>query len=238
MKCAIFCLVALFEVATAQQSQPPQSPWDLSGTIRGEDGSVIVGAIVNLTELPPYLTKSRTRQWTAVSDATGGFKFQGLYRGRFQPCAQAPGTAWLDPCHWGIKTSTVTLVDQSATIQVAIVLKKGAAISVRVNDPGALLDRNELPASGAHLLLGLTDDTGSWEPATITSKDSAGRTFQAVIPFDRSTTLVAASSLFKLAGYAGTTLQSSGISSTATISATSGKVPPILTLTITGMAKP
>ena len=218
----------------AQQATPVPPAWTVSGIVQGTDGSAISGAVVSLTALPPH-QRSRLRAWSAVTGRDGFFSFQALYPGQFQVCAQVPGTAWLDPCRWGLKALVVTLSDKQPTVSSILVIEKGAMVPVRISDPSALLDKNEGITSGAHLLLGLSNDRGAWEPATLGTKDSAGRTYLVVVPFDRPIKVTAASSFFGLASGDGIPLERNGIALMTTVTATSAKVPPTITISVIGV---
>src|SRR5579872_3839886 len=83
-----------------QQPQPAAVPigGNLDGTLTGDDGTLVGGALVSLGLLPPY-PESRLQQteWTTTSGTDGSFQIGQLPFGSFQICVQAPGTAWLNP---------------------------------------------------------------------------------------------------------------------------------------------
>ena len=79
-----------------------------------------------------------------------------------------------------------------------MVLKKGAAVPIRVDDPGQLLSQHEGKTAGAHLLIGVSTGSGLFYPALEVSKDTAGRNRQVVIPFDVPIKIVVNSAFFQL----------------------------------------
>ena len=88
-------------------------------------------------------------------------------------------------------------------VSVTIVLRKGAAVPVRIDDPGQLLNQHEGKTRGAHLLLGVGNDAFAFIPAAVVSKDANGRDLQIVVPFNSPAKLVVYSSFFKLSDTAG-----------------------------------
>lgn len=235
MKRAMLNILLTTSLSWALQLAVPPSVWEISGTVRGDDGSPVSDAIISLTALPPYETKSRIRQWSVVTSIGGRFTLQGLYLGHFQTCVQVPGTAWLDPCRWGGGPFVVRLTNTNSTATTALTLRRGAALTLRVNDQSGLLDGNEGVTPGAHLLLGLTNDGGAWEPALPLSKDVAGRTYRVLVPFDRSLKIVVASRLFSLADGANVPLLPTGVTSIIPVTTTTGKTPPTVVVSVVGL---
>jgi hypothetical protein len=76
----------------------------ITGTLKGDDGTTIVGGYVTLQLVPPY-PKSRLLKtdWTAASGSGGLFGFDGLNDGKYRLCAQVPQSTWLNPCEWGLQ---------------------------------------------------------------------------------------------------------------------------------------
>jgi hypothetical protein len=91
-----------------------------------------------------------------------------------------------------------------------IVMKKGAAVPIRIDDAGQFLPRHEGRTPGAHLLIGVTTQQRTLRVASTVSRDETGRTQQVVIPFDTPLRIMVASSLFRLVDGSGASLTGSG----------------------------
>jgi hypothetical protein len=171
----------------------------LAGSVRGADGSIIAGVVTASRE--PGLVVSRLAR-TSASTAIlpdGTFQFPPLADGAYRICVQAPGTAWLNSCEWGQDGNIASVsASKQPSGKVSIVLRKGALVTVRVNDPSQVLGGHEGKTPGAHLLIGVNTDSRFFREATITSKQAASRTYQVLIPFDRNVNLSVASALFQL----------------------------------------
>jgi hypothetical protein len=206
----------------------------VTGTLQGYDGTLIAGASVTLSRMPPYPEGTFWKKdWFVTSGTAGTFLFDGIYPGTYRLCAQAPAGVWLNPCQWGPQPSTVFLSSAQQSLSATIVLKKGVAVPIHVNDPGQWLAQNEGKTPGAHLLLGVANDAFVFEPAAITSQNSTGRNYSVVIPFATSVNLIVSSSFFQLSDATGTPLPRTG-STAIPITVSNGQQPTTLTLTVTG----
>ena len=101
--------------------------------------------------------RQQTTDWTSVTNAAGAFQFAALPDGDYTLCPRVPNSAWLNPCDWNFPTPTATITRSAPTASVNIILKRGAAVSVRINDPGQLLPQNEGKTPGAGFLLEVSD---------------------------------------------------------------------------------
>lgn len=170
----------------------------ITGTLSGDDGTPIVGGYVSLALVPPHFSRLRQTGWTVVSGAGGTFQFAGLNDGRYQVCAQAPKSAWLSPCEWGPQPAVISLSSAQPVADTKVTMKKGAAVGIRLDDPGRLLSQFEGKAPGAHLLIGVGNNSNTFLPALVTSRDATGREYQVVIPFNALVKIVVYSSFFQL----------------------------------------
>jgi hypothetical protein len=179
----------------------------IAGTLAGDDGTNIVGGYVSL-HLLSVRPEGRPRQtlWTVVTGAGGSFRFDGLPGGRYRLCAQVSSGAWLNPCEWGPQPPVVSLPGPPPIASVTMVLRKGVAVPVRVEDPGNILAQNEGKAPGAHLLLGVGNEALWFRPASLLSRDASGRSHQVVVPFNSAVKLVVRSTFFRLSDGAGVPL--------------------------------
>lgn len=231
MKKFAFALMWL-HVCLAQQSQL-NFGGSVSGTLTGDDGTIISGAYVTLLLVPPYPSgRLDNTEWAVVSDANGAFRFDGLNDGVYQVCAQVPQSAWLNPCAWGPATQPISLSVAQPTASLMLVMAKGAVVPIRVDDPLQLLAQNEGITREAHLLLGIGHDPFLFEPALVASSDLRGRNYQTVVPFNYPAKLVVYSSFFRLSNAAGAALPSTAVSIPFTVR--TGQQPPTLRFVLTG----
>lgn len=212
----------------------------ITGTLAGDDGTPIAGADVTLqsTDAPaPIVRRSRTMQRSVRTGEGGLFRFDQLNVGAYRLCAQAPGTLWLDPCEWKFTVPTVPITERLRQPEVKIVLKKGAAVPIRIDDAGQHLERNEGKNIGAHLLMGITTRSATFQVARQISKDSTSRVYQVVVPFDTTVNAVISSSRFKLTDTTGLALSKigGGIGTAIPILVRSGQPVPSLRFLIAGV---
>jgi hypothetical protein len=110
-----------------------------------------------------------------------------------------------------MQPTIVTMSAAQPLSNVTIVLKKGAVVPVRVDDPGQLLTQHEGKMRGAHLLMGISNDASSFAPAVVVSKDPNGRDHQIIIPFNTAVKIVVYSSFFQLSDAAGMPLPKTAV---------------------------
>ncbi len=226
----------MFGVALAAQAQQadPAGRGQISVTVKGEDGSVVSGAGVYLKRTLAQGAPPRQRtDWSATASVAGTVTFNLLPNSQYTLCAQAASGNWLNPCEWGAARSAAVLSAAQRAVDTTLVLKRGAAVSIRVDDPGGLLAQNEGKTRGAHLLLGVRSDALIFHPASIVAEDSGGRTYEVTIPFDAKVNVVVASSFFRLTDAAGAALAAGG-SAAVPVTVPSGQVPPMLRLAVSG----
>jgi hypothetical protein len=223
-----------FVLATQAQQAGPAGRGPISVAVKGEDGSLLSGASVFLrrTLVPGAPPRQRT-EWSATASAAGVVTFDLLPNGQYTLCAQAVSGHWLNPCEWGATRPAVVLSAPQGTARTTLVLKRGAAVSIRVDDPNGLLAQNEGKTPGAHLLLGVRSDALIFHPASIVAQDSGGRNYEVTIPFDANVKLVVASSFFRLTDAAGAPFAAGGTANIP-VSVPSGQPAPTLRLTVSG----
>lgn len=229
-------LTMVFWVAWTAQGQHAAAVGrgQVSVTVKGEDGSILSGAGVFLRRtLAPGAPPRQRTDWSATASAAGAAIFDLLPNGQYALCAQAVSGNWLNPCEWGGARPTVVLSAPQRTVSTTLVLKRGAAFAIRVDDPNGLLAQNEGKAPGAHLLLGVRSDALIFHPASTVSQDSGGRTYEVTIPFDAKVNLVVASSFFRLTDSAGAPFAASGAAAVPVI-VPSGQVAPTLRVVVSG----
>ncbi len=206
----------------------------IGGSVRGSDGTVVTSGLVHALRVGggPAPRVARTAA-TAAIQSDGTFQIPSLYDGTYQICTQTPGKDWLNSCEWGGTGNTALLTPSQANLQIAIALTKGAVVWIRVNDPGQLLLANEGKTPGAHLLVGVGTDVHYFQTAMVVAQDSSARTYQLLLPFDRSLAIVVNSARFQLADANGKALPAFG--HTIPILVPSGQTPPTITLSVIGL---
>jgi hypothetical protein len=121
-------------------------------------------------------------------------------------------------------------------VNLAVLLKKGAVLLIRINDADRFLPQNEGKRPGAHLLLGVPTDAFTFHPAALVSQDSNGRNHQIVVPFNTLVKLVVHSAFFRLGDAAGTPLARSAVHIPVFVQ--SGLTPSTITLRVIGSSAP
>jgi|SRR5271165_5710043 len=207
----------------------------VSGTLKGDDGTVIVGGSVHLYRIPGSSPgRTREAQWSVVSGAEGAFRFANVGQGAYRLCAQAQDGTWLDPCDWGLGANTLAPAQNSSGVM--LVMRKGTVVPVRIDDPGQLLSRPPSGLMGAGLLIGFGSDTALFHALSLASADSTGRSYQVVIPFDTAVKLIIASPFLQLADASGLLIPS-GATYQVPVLVPSGGTPPLLHFVVTGASK-
>ncbi len=208
----------------------------IGGSLAGDDGSAIAGGRIGLLLLnPPQLKRGAPQTlWSTASGAGGAFQVSGLSLGTYRLCAQVPDSTWLNPCEWGLNSPQVTLSAVQPNATVKVILSKGVAVRVRVDDPTRALAQQEGKTPGAHLLLGVATDAFSFRLAPIVSQDTGGRYHQMVIPLGTAARIVASSSFFRLSDGSGAALPSSVA---IPVTVPMGQAPATLRIVVTGGGK-
>lgn len=233
MRRLIFATVALLPCLA--QQPPVGDTGVITGAVRGEDGSSVAGAYVTLHLSFPSTPALRQRfqtQWGVYSGSGGSFQFSGLRNGTYRLCVQAPQTAWLDPCEWGLPIPSMTLTGAQRSQSITVSLRKGVEVPIRIDDAGQILLQSEGRIAGAHLLVGVRTPAFTFRPAVLTAQEGTGRTLRVVIPFDRPVKVEVASSFFKLADSNGAAFSRPGTAIPVTVPA--GQKAPTIRLSVTG----
>jgi len=217
----------------AQQLQPVAG--SISGNLRGDDGSAISGGIIILHREPTEksrMARQRT-DWSTVTAATGVFQFSGLPEGNYTLCPHVQNSTWLSPCQWNFPTPTATISRLIPNASVTIVLKRGAAVPIRIDDAGQFLSQHEGRTPGAGLLLGISSPGSFFHSMPLLSKDSNGRNYQIVVPFNTQLTLVVHPSFYRVNDTGGAPLKSA-VSTKIPLFVSSGQQVTPFKLTISG----
>lgn len=227
-------IALLFLLAVGCLAQPALNfNGEITGSLSGDDGATLSGGYVTLHMAPRY-PPGRRRQidWAALSGVSGSFRFTGLSEGTYRLCAQVLRSTWLDPCEWGLRPPAVSLSSAQPIAGVNMVLAKGAAVPIRIDDPDQVLSQNEGRTPGAHLLLGVPNDAKVFRASPVISRDSSGRNHEVVVPFNSTVKLVVSSAFFRLADEAGIPLP--GTTVQIPVLAPAGQPPVPIRLKVTG----
>lgn len=203
----------------------------------GDDSAPVAGVYVHLALLPPVPRRIPKSDWVALSDGGGGFEFTRLPVGSYRICVQAPKSSWLNPCQWGLEYPKVTLAASQPSANAQVVLKKGAVLSILLEDPLQLLSQHEGRTRGANLLLGVADDTLGFMPARLISSDPGGKRLEVVVPFNSLRTLVVRTAFFQLVDSSGAIL-SRKRATMIPLAFAAGQQPGVLRLKVTAAGEP
>jgi hypothetical protein len=236
MRRVAFLLVAMW-ASLAAQSSGFDGAGQIGGKLTGEDGAAIAGAFVSLELLPPFPKRLPQTTWTSVTGTGGTFRFDQLRAGKYRLCVQVPGSAWLNPCQWGSKFHLFTLTPGQPMADASLVLQRGAAIPIRMEDPGQLLSQHEGKAPGAFLTIGVNNDAYAFDEARLVSLDSNGQNLQVIVPFNSQRRIVVRSGYFQLADAAGVAL-SRAKATEIPVLVLAGQRPTEIRLKVTGAGQP
>ena len=230
-------LVIYAAAATAVVAQLQPVTGTINGVLAGEDGTALQGGSIVLHLMTKSLSRTghQRTDWTTVTGAAGAFQFQGLPEGDYTLCPRVPNSTWLNPCDWNFPTPAATITRPAPMASVNIILKRGAAVSVRINDPGQLLPQSEGKTPGAGFLLGVSDSRpGSFfRLVPLVSQDATGRNHQTVIPLNTPLTLFVHPTFYHVNDAIGAPL-SQGVTTKIPLLAVSGQQAAPVVFTVTG----
>ena len=155
-------------------------PQRVSGHVVDHAGRPVANSRIRAVPLTAPGSASSSPASRSLGAADGSFALTGLPAGLYQLCADAPGKELLDPCLWDRLPAPMTVGALPLTGR-AVQLKRGATLSIRVDDPAQALAVAEKSGKG-HLLVGVWSANGLFHPARVTAEDAAGRTYSLEIP--------------------------------------------------------
>lgn len=209
----------------------------INGTLSGEDGSTLQGATIVLHLLAKSAPRQRPRTtvWTSVAGTSGAFQFVGLPEGDYTLCPSLPNSTLLNPCAWGLPTPIATITSSNPTANIAVTLKRGAVVPIRIDDSAQLLAQHEGKTPGAGLLVQVSDGVpGSFfRRVPVVSQDSTGRDLQIVVPFNTPLTLYIHSTFYHVSDAIGVPLGQGATTRIPLVMASGQQIAPIK-FTITG----
>lgn len=174
----------------------PISPGNIPGKLlSATDRSPVAGATITLRSLAPanpFLTR-------VISAKDGAFALSAVPEGRFALCATAATSAFADSCVWG-QTQTILEVAKGAPSgQIVVRLMKSSLVQVRLNDANGYLAKQPVDKAPPHVLVGVWDRSGRFNPAREVKKDGNGITYELQVPADTPLDLKVYSRAVKLA---------------------------------------
>ena len=234
MKRLVLLFSLIVSTGRAQYGQPVTGT--ISGTLKGEDGTAIPGATINLHLTKPSVSRipPPKTNWSVVTTTGGAFQLAALPPGIYAPCPRVPNSTWLNPCEWSLPTPTATISSTTPNPNITITLKRGAPVPVRVDDAGQFLKQNEGRTPGAGLLLGVSSPGYLFRLVPLVSEDAAGRNYQIVVPFSTQLTLVIHPSLYQVSDAAGHALNS-GVSTKIPVFIPSGQQATLIRIAVKGI---
>lgn len=119
----------------------------------------------------------------------------------------------------------------------SLVMQRGAAIPIRMEDPGQLLSQHEGKTPGAFLTIGVSNDAYAFHAARLVSRDSSGQNLEVVVPFNSQRRIVVRSDYFQLADSAGVALSSAKATEIPVLVLT-GQKPAEIRLKVAGAGRP
>lgn len=216
-------------------AQSPGTPGGtVSGSVSGDDGTSINGTIT----LRKVTTKSRSRvpsqvEWRAKLDGKGGFTFPLVPFGEYLACVRAAEHSWLDPCEWDSKIPSVLVSGSRTSANLSVILKKGTAVDVRIDDPAGLLSQNEAKTAGAGLLVAVASDGLLMHIIPVYGRTNASRSYRLFVPPQTPHRLIVQSTFYKLADTSGLPLRETA-ATVIPFTPAGGRPLPVTTFTITG----
>ncbi len=182
MRWSLSFSVLLISAVGGAWAQP--QPQRVSGRVVDHAGGPVANSRIRAVPLTAaasgVVATPAGRGANALGAPDGSFALTGLAAGLYQLCADAPGRELLDPCLWD-RLPTPVAVGELPLTGAAVHLKRGATLSIRVDDPAKALAVAEKSGKG-HLLVGVWSANGLFHPARVTAEDAAGRTYSLEMP--------------------------------------------------------
>jgi len=130
-----------------------------------------------------------------------------------------------------------TVTPAQPVADASLVMKRGAAMPIRVEDAGQLVSKHKGKTPGALLTNGVSNDAYAFQAARLVSRDSNGQNLEVIVPFNSPRRIVVRSAYFQLADAAGAAL-SSARASVIPVLALAGQKPVEIRLKVTGVGRP
>jgi hypothetical protein len=243
MKSLGYTFIVTFLIASGAQAQSTAPTGTLHVVARDETGLPLPGArvayhrVVALTGVGRQAVPAPGEavvHSVASADANGASALPGLPAGNYVLCGWVPSRPYLDPCKWGVMPQMK--ISPNAVSSTTLVLRKGALLKVRINDPQRLIPQTKDGPLGGPFIVGVKFGRGAFIGAENTGLDPAGRDYQMAIPVGQQLYLWIFSHRFSLTDAANKAVDVSGVPAAFQASATADQV---FTFTVSGFqAKP
>jgi hypothetical protein len=208
--------------------QNPSKGGNIQGTVFGETGGPVVGALVTASRAAPAFSQ------TARSGPGGAFDLDGLPAGAYTLCVQVPGAGHLDPCRWSATPTTVTLSAGQISAGNRLVLKRASVLQVRIQDPDQYLSPRSAFVDPPQLLLGVLTPVGATSPAILSSTDRSGRTYEIAVAFDTPLTVAVSGKHVRITDTQGAAIQNSSASLNFMHTSSAAAIQPSFTFVVAG----
>jgi hypothetical protein len=160
-----------------------QTTGTIEGQVVDEHLRPIVGATVSISAVPRAGVKFQPHLTSAVSERHGIFRVSAP-SGVFRICAQLPGSELLDSCVWSRTPVEVAVTGPRTVLVPPVVLRRGYAVTVEVEDAQQVLRKEAGKKSGPRLNVALAAPNGMYVPLKRNTKATGADEFVAFIPRD------------------------------------------------------
>jgi hypothetical protein len=153
-----------------------------------DQGRPVSNTLVNVQSTVASVSDGVTVQptsYSATTDSQGVFSVTLPAVGFYSVCVGAAGQQLLNNCEWNLAQSVVQVTASSATALTVITLQTGIPVSIRLDDPNALLPK--LGTSGnAWVRFAVSESNGHSHWAAAVSADNKGFNYQVLVPIGAS----------------------------------------------------
>jgi hypothetical protein len=149
---------------------------------------------------------------TAKTAVDGGFLLSDLPASTYSLCMKRVEDAYLDPCEWGQKATSVTLAQGQKSSGTRLALTTGSLVKIRIDDTDQLLFKKSKAGFLPDLSVGIFGPNGIFYPAHMVNRDIRGIDLQIAVPFNTPLSLSVNSRAATLVDSAGSTLAKGGAS--------------------------
>ena len=180
--------------AVAAGYADPQPSGQILGKVVDDGGASVAGASVMAIlegDSKPFSTAT-------VSRPDGSFSIGKLPAGNYRLCAEKRQAGMLNPCAWFDNQPTTAVAEGQSVTGAAVQTVKGYLFTLKVQDQGGVLKKNEGATPATKLLISAASAGNRYHfPETVS--DDKGKTVTLLVPYDTPFDLMVFSSLFALA---------------------------------------
>jgi len=177
--------------------------------VDAQTGDAVAGATVLAIRDTSEPVKGGPEFQTATTTDDGSYSIADLPNGSYRICVQS--AEHLDPCAGRPEAYVRTQIGgKSASLNLS--LQKAAVIRVSVEDPSANLQAKEGKQEGAHLLIGIVDESGLFQTFTLASTSPTHRVYEGRVRPGSSARLIVHAEQFSLANSEGSPIEGKSLS--------------------------